>query len=129
MINAILPKTRDEAFLSNDNYCAATLSVSSYERPISTGTFGEHSGCVFKVGDDMYFVPTQQVAEEDMLYITCDAQKIEGSFDGWRSTLSLGDIAAREIEDAILGHLHSVLRVKKQGECFVITREGKTFRL
>ena len=129
MLNAILRKTSDETDFSNDNYCGAALTVSACGRPISTGAWDEHGGCVFKVGNEMYFVPTRQVADDDMLYITCDAQKIEGSFDGWRSRLSLGDSANREVEDAILGHLHSVPRLRQQGECFVITRDGKTFRL
>lgn len=129
MMNAILRKTSHEASISNDNYCNAALSVSACGRQVSAGSWGEPGGCVFKVGDEMYFVPTKQVADEDMLYITCDAQKIEGSFDGWRSHLSLGDSADRDVEDAILGHLHKTPRAKKQGECFVITRDGKTFRL
>ncbi len=130
MMSAILRKTETQTSISNDNYCAATLNVSTCGRQIESGTWGEDTGCVFKVGSDMYFVPTKQVYGDDMLYITCDAQKIESPMDGWRSRLSLGDIAESEVEDAILGHLHSVKKNKqKQGESFVVTREGKTFRI
>ena len=116
--------------ISNDNYRAtAALPVSAYGRQADGGIWGEPGGCVFKVGHEMYFVPTRQVAEEDMLYITCDAQKIEGPMDGWCSRLSLGDIADHKIEDAILDHLHSSMLSKKKGEAFVVTRDGKTFRL
>lgn len=122
-------KTNDEIEFTNDNYCGGSLPVSSYDRKVSTDVWGEHNGCVFKVGSEMYFVPTKQVFDEDMLYITCDAQKIEGPMEGWRSHLSLGDVADHTVEDAILDHLHSSRRNKSQGEAFVITRDGKTFKL
>lgn len=129
MMTASVQKFHDEAEISNDNYCAATLSVSACGRQVSKEIWGDHDGCIFKVGNDMYFVPTQQMADEDMLYITCDAQKIEGPMDGWRSRLALGDVAGHQVEDAILGHLHSSRRQKPKGEAFVVTRDGKTFRL
>lgn len=130
MMTSSARKIQDRNENSNDNYCGATLDVSTCGRQVSTGIWAEHNGCIFKVGNEMYFVPTKQVADEDMLYITCDAQKIEGSMDGWRSHLSLGDSADHSVEDAILGHLHKSRRQKKpQGEAFVITRDGKTFRL
>jgi len=129
MYSAALFKMSIETSLSNDNCCTAALAVSSCEHDIVMGALGEHGGCVFKVGSDMYFVPTQQVAEDDMLYITCDAQKIEGPVEGWRSRLALGAIAESKIEDAILSHLTTSPRKNKQGEAFVVTRDGKTFRL
>ncbi len=129
MANATLNLTSIQMPYLNDNYCGATLPVSSCGRQIADGAGGEQGGCVFKVGNQLYFVPTQQVAEDDMLYITCDAQKIEGPIEGWRSRLALGDVAEQEVEDAILDHLHATPRKKKQGEAFVVTRDGKTFRL
>ena len=129
MMTATVRKTHTTNETSNDNYCGATLPVSACGRQVSKEIWGEHGGCVFKVGTEMYFVPTQQVADEDMLYITCDAQKIEGPMEGWRSTLALGDMANHQVEDAILDHLHTSRSRKKQGECFVVTRDGKTFRL
>ena len=129
MMSTILCKTDHYEQISNDNYCTATLQVSACGREVSSGAWGEHGGCVFKVGNDMYFVPTQQVAEDDMLYITCDAQKIEGPVEVCRSHLALGEIANHEVEDAIVDHLHTALDLRKQGETFVITRDRKTFKL
>ena len=129
MMHALLKTKASKSDISNDNYCTASLPVSSYGRQATKEVWGEHDGCVFKVGDDMYFVPTKQVTEDDMLYITCDAQKIDSPMEGWRSRLSLGDVADTEVEDAILGHLHDTRRDEKRGEAFVITRDGKTFRL
>lgn len=129
MTHALLKTKHAKSGISNDNYCGAALPVSSYGRQASKEIWGDHDGCVFKVGDDMYFVPTKQMADEDMLYITCDAQKIDSPMEGWRSRLSLGDVADNKVEDAILGHLHENHRDQKRGEAFVVTRDGKTFRL
>jgi len=133
MYSPALSQSALETNFLNDNYCAAplpvaSLAVSAHDRKVSSGALGEHGGCVFKVGNDMYFVPTQNVAEDDMLYITCDAQKIEGPVEGWRSRLALGDIAESMVEDAIVDHLTSSASTK-QGEAFVVTRDGKIFRL
>jgi hypothetical protein len=90
------------------------------------GVGGDYKGCVFKVGEDMYFVPTQHVANQDTLYIACDTQRIEGGPD---AGISLGEGAKREIEHAILNHLFRKQSAKKDGEAFVVTSSGKTFRL
>ena len=129
MTTALSHKVAAKNTTSNDNYCVATVPVSACGRQVSKESWGEDNGCIFKVGNEMYYVPTRQVADEDTLYITCDAQKIQAPMDGWRSSMSLGDIADREIEDAILDHLHASRRVKPKGDAFVITRDGKTFRL
>ena len=83
MIVSSSHKTKDATRPSKNNCCDAALSVISYGSQISHGTRGEYEGCVFKVGDDMYFVPTQRVANRDTLYIACNAQKIEGGVDEW----------------------------------------------
>ena len=129
MMKATLPKFKEEMSILNDNFCAATSPVSRCEQQVASKVYSENSGCVFKVGNEMYFVPTQHVADEDMLYITCDAQKIEGPLDDWRTRLFLGDIADGEVEDAILDHLLETSHAKPSGEAFVVTRDGKTFRL
>jgi hypothetical protein len=130
MCTAAQSEMLTEIAVVHNDCCAATLPVSACSLLVSDGAWGENGGCIFKVGDDMYFVPTQQVAEDDTLYITCDAQKIEGPLDSWRSRLALGDIAASEVEDAILRYLHAAARVAKaQGDVFVVTSDGKTFRL
>jgi hypothetical protein len=113
----------------NPTYCAAPLDVNDADATITTGAFGETGGRVFRVGQDMYFVPMQQVAGDDEVYIACDAQKIEGPVEGWRSRLNLGDAAESDVEDAILDHLISKKSSTKKGEAFVIMRDGKTFRL
>src|SRR5215469_1234039 len=98
MINAIVSKTGFTNFISNDNCCSATSGFSTHAQPIMCGVWGDHDGCVFRVGEEMYFVPTQQVMGEGMLYITCDTQRVENSFDGWRSRLTLGDGAGHTVE-------------------------------
>jgi hypothetical protein len=129
MYAAILYNNDQEAPVINDNYCGAAMKVSVCGKQVSEAVWGEQDGCVFRVGSEMYFVPTQQTAEDDMLYITCDAQKIEGPMDGWRSRLSLSDGAAEDVEDAIVDHLQTSRHTKGLGETFIVMRDGKTFRL
>lgn len=126
MRHALLSTSEINFSFSNDNYRDGGTNTDS--RHLASGTWGEHKGCIFKVGDEMYFVPTEVVAGADTLYITCDAQKIEAPMDGWRSRLALGDIAESAVEDRILQHLTST-RQSIEGEAFVITRDRKTFRL
>jgi hypothetical protein len=125
---ALFCETEDRFYTPSGACCDATLPVIPYDRQICGDGWGEHKGCIFKVGNDMYFVPTQQVADQDTLYIACDAQKIEGCLDDLCMRLSLGESAAREIETAILDHLYRS-RHAKTGEAFVVTSSGKTFRL
>jgi hypothetical protein len=128
MNTVIFSETDRNFFISSDDCCDATLPVTPYGHQISDCVWGEYEGCVFKVGNDLYFVPTQQVADADMLYIACDAQKIEGCLDDLCTRLALGESAAREVENAILDHLYRS-RHAKTGEAFVVTSSGKTFRL
>lgn len=129
MMTALLRKADVQDEFDRDNYCDAALPVSACGREVSAGSWGENGGCIFKVGNDLYFVPTQQVADEDMLYITCDAQKIEGPVVESRTRLALGAIANPAVEDAIVSHLHAAPRLAQKGEAFIVTRDGKTFRL
>lgn len=129
MTTLVQLKSINSNVVLNDNYCTAMLPVSACARSGNDTILGERDGSIFRVGDEFYFVPTHQVADDDILYIACDAQKIEGPMDGWRSQLALGDMAGEAIEDAIVDHLYSSLDDDRCGESFVITRDGKTFRL
>jgi hypothetical protein len=107
----------------------AAMPVLCSDSLMTDSVLGAHSGCVFQVGGAMYFVPTQHVAGDDTLYITCDAQRVEGLVGGQRSRLVLGDRADRSVEDAILDHLCSSRQAKGDGASFVVTSWGQTFRL
>jgi len=127
MYASALIETKSDITLSRQNYCAAALAVSTYKKTVKSGVWGENGGSIFRVGNDMYFVPTQQVANDE-IFITCDAQKIEGEIDGWRSRLNLGDAAANDVEHAIIRHLHALSRIDK-GNAFAVTSDGTTVRL
>lgn len=129
MMTATLQNKHDYSALKNEDFCNAAIPQNVYSCDLNRGRWGVPGGCLFKVGGDIYFVPTLQVANDDLLYITCDAQKLEGSPDTWSKHLPLGDVAQPEVEDAIVEHLQESRMYRTNGESFVIMRGGKTYRL
>lgn len=115
--------------VSNDNHSLPALSSFGNDRLMADDVLGASNGCVFNLGGVMYFVPTQPIAGEGRLFITCDAQRIDVLSDGRRSHLALGGRADASIEQIILDHLCALYEGQPCGDSFVVTSWGKTFRL